>query len=78
MKAYERLSDRYSYQLSFSEILDAFDGPLTSIEQSITGNFDTTYKKFKSIAKWVYSNVENKWEQSYRNDNDEYQWTQYL
>ena len=36
--------------MEFTDILDLFDGILTNIDQSISGNVDATYKKVKSLA----------------------------
>ena len=66
----------------FFDLLDAFDGIFGTIEQSITGDFGTTYKKIISMVKWVYFNVERQYEYEYNGDYDfydgyDYQWTAY-
>jgi len=73
-KAFKTLFDYRSLRrMEFNDILDLFDGFLTNIDQSISGNVDATYKKVKSLAKWIFANLE-----SCRGPPSDCQWTSYI
>ena len=73
-KAFKTLFDYRSLRrMEFNDILDLFDGFLTNIDQSISGNVDATYKKVKSLAKWIFANLE-----SCRGPPSDCQWTSYM
>jgi len=64
-KAFEKLTSRnifrnyQNYRNDLFEILDAFDGTIDIVEQSIIGDVKGAYKKINSFAKWMYVNIEN-------------------
>jgi hypothetical protein len=61
-KAFEKLFSRdifRNYRSDLFEILDAFDGTIDIVEQSIIGDVKGAYKKVKSLAKWMFVNIEN-------------------
>ena len=48
-----------NYRSDLFELLDAFDGTIDIVEQSIIGDVKGAYKKIKSLVKWIYVNIEN-------------------
>ena len=48
-----------NYRSDLFELLDAFDGTIDIVEQSIIGDVKGAYKKVKSFAKWMFVNIEN-------------------
>ena len=57
--AFETLSSRPYWRLSFDEVLDALDGSFGIIEQSIIGDLGAMYKKVSPFAKWIYKVIRN-------------------
>ena len=47
------------YRNDIFEILDAFEGTIDIVEQSIIGDVKGAYKKINSFAKWMFVNIEN-------------------
>ena len=47
------------YRNDIFEILDAFEGTIDNVEQSIIGDVKGAYKKINSFAKWMIVNIEN-------------------
>ena len=47
------------YRNDIFEILDAFEGTIDNVEQSIIGDVKGAYKKINSFAKWIFVNIEN-------------------
>ena len=64
-KAFEKLFSRNifrnyrNYRSDLFEILDAFEGTIDIVEQSIIGDVKGAYKKINSFAKWMFVNIEN-------------------
>ena len=64
-KAFEKLfplpifRNYRNYRSDLFEVLDAFDGTIDIVEQSIIGDVKGAYKKVKSLAKWMFVNIEN-------------------
>ena len=64
-KAFEKLfplpifRNYRNYRSDLFEVLDAFDGTIDIVEQSIIGDVKGAYKKVKSLAKWLFVNIEN-------------------
>ena len=53
--AYEKLTEKPHWRLSYVDILDALDETFKIIDQSIIGDLGTTYKKVVPFAKWIRS-----------------------
>ena len=47
------------YRNDIFETLDAFEGTIDNVEQSIIGDVKGAYKKINSFAKWMFVNIEN-------------------
>ena len=77
-KAFEKLFSRNifrnyrNYRSDLFELLDAFDGTIDIVEQSIIGDVKATYKKIKPFMKWMYVNIENQ-----SGPDEDYEWSTY-
>ena len=78
-KAFEKLETYFSsrnyrnYRRDLFELLDAFDGTIDIVEQSIIGDVKGAYKKVKSLAKWMFVNIENQ----FGRRGEDREWTTY-
>ena len=76
-KAFEKLFSSFrsyrNYRSDLFEVLDAFDGTIDIVEQSIIGNVKGAYKKVKSLAKWMFVNIENQ----FGRRGEDREWTTY-
>jgi hypothetical protein len=78
-KAFEKLfplpifRNYRNYRSDLFEILDAFDGTIDIVEQSIIGDVKGAYKKVKSMAKWMFVNIENQ----FGRRGEDREWTTY-
>ena len=62
-----------NYRSDLFEILDAFEGTIDIVEQSIIGDVKGAYKKINSFAKWMFVNIENQ----FGRRREDREWTTY-
>ena len=65
------------YRNDIFEILDAFEGTIDNVEQSIIGDVNGAYKKINSFAKWMILNIENQFGTRGPGIREDHEWSTY-
>ena len=65
------------YRNDIFEILDAFEGTIDNVEQSIIGDVNGAYKKINSFAKWMIVNIENQFRPQPPGPREDHEWSTY-